>query len=519
MYLNFRNPEDIQPEKAMSIDHGKPRLKTAVLQGPPGAGKSCFIRHYAYKWSKPAEGEQTEEQKMWDLVVILHASTLRLSAEKSTKDQILDAIRQNLAGPDHEVDAIIKHLEKTKLDTKVLIIPDGMDECRNEVTMKMLRELVGLCHKNVLPFSVLATSRSGLCPIKQSDFERRMAIEGFTLEQGVQCVQNYYREIKNPHDVSIIEYISNSNGKLDHILNNPLRTHMLCVVTADGTLKLSKEHTLRLKELLSALEELIKCRQLEKGRKSAENLEEYSQENIDIQTTNFYRLSLYSLLNNIRTFDDHLLQMFEIHETNPYFSFMKRVQSTQLKFQKVMEWHFVHEIFHEYLASCAIQDLPEETLQYFLLHLCSHSKFRNTQRILFSTLGEDPEHVETLSGIIKATVLLQSHIKSHEYPQFITNLRENIASLKQNECPLRVLLPHQQDQGERETTSTSESWKSIKYNLTHETNNSVKRKIFIRLAAEDDLMSHVYSCLSEINEEMQQKVFDSSIGCLMPHTK
>ena len=248
----------------MSTDHGKAALKTGIVQGPPGAGKSSFIRHYAYKWSSPTEGEEKDEQKMWDLVLVLPVSTLRVSKDKSTKDQILQAIEQCLTGKD--IESIMENVDSTYM--KVLLIPDGVDECRSDTTLEMLRQLVEQSHKNILPYSVLVTCRSGLCPIDQSYFDRRMKIEGFTMEQGIKFVKRYYENIQKPEDESLFDCISNSSGTLHDILTNPLMTLILSMVTADGSLKLKRGNKLGLKELLSALEQSIKRRQLGKNTKA-----------------------------------------------------------------------------------------------------------------------------------------------------------------------------------------------------------------------------------------------------------
>ena len=530
----------------MSADLGEPTLKTGVLQGPPGAGKSSFIRNYAYKWSKPSEGEVTEEQKMWDLVVVLHVSTLRLSAHKSAKDQILQAIRQNLAGS--EVDAIMEHLNSKNMDMKVLVIPDGMDECRNDITLEMLRALVDQSHKNMLPFSVFATSRSGLCPIKLSDFERRMKIDGFTSDQGLNCINCYYKNIKKPADDSIQDYINNNNGKLDHILTSPLYTHVFCVVTADGTLELKKGQRLGLKKLFEALEKTIKRRQIEKDGKMVEV-------DIEIQTRRFYKLCLYSLLKDIRTFDDSLLKRFDIHDRNPYFSFMKKKQLINENYEKIMVWQFTHEVWHEYLASCAIQALPEEQLNYFLLQLCSDSTFRNTQKILFSALGQHQDHSDILSGMVISTILLQGGKKevSQNYPKSYSSQQSwshnkeqgNPHSLAKD--PLEILLQAEENNSNDASIATKK-WDDIVSKTRLQRDRSKKGESFslicylkdttdyeklyehrlkylnplglppVQLFHDGSLSCHINDCLHEMPKENQLEVFGTSIGNLLPCT-
>ena len=493
----------------MSVDPGKAALKTGVVQGPPGAGKSSFVKHYAYKWSKPTEGEEKDEQKMWDLVLVLPVSTLRVSKDKSTKDQILQAIEQCLTGKD--IEAIMENVDSACM--KVLLIPDGLDECRSDTTLEMLRLLVEQSHKNILPYSVLVTCRTGLCPIDQSYFDRRMKIEGFTIQQGIEFVKRYYENIQKPEDESLFDYISNSSGTLHDILTNPLMTLVLSMVTADGSLRLKRGNKLGMKELLSALEESIKRRQLEKDAK-AQGLgtQKGNDANLEVQTRRFYMMCLYSLLKDIRAFSDILLQTFSIPNTDPYFAFMKRIQTYSKTFKKVMAWQFTHEMFHEYFAACAIQALPENTLRYILLILCSSPKFRNTQRILFSSFGEDQQHSETLTDVMKAIILLQGG-------QHITRLQEKVNAFQHSGDPFKILLPKGWGKSKNEATlqrdeasTTIEIWENIKSHFTRK----VKTDLFIQCISNKDLMSHIFNCLQEVHEEMQRNIFQNSIGCLLP---
>ena len=518
----FRNPMDIIADEAMSVKPGDPQLKTALLQGNPGAGKTCFIRNYAYKWSKPTpQGEQPEEQKMWDLVVILHAATLKLTKVGSAEEHILQAIRQNINAPENEIKAILKCIQKGQM--KLLIIPDGLDECRNDDVLQMIKELVDQCHKNKLPYSVLATARSGLCPLKQSTFDRKMKIEGFTLEQGVQCVTNYYSEIKKPTDDSVLEYIRESQRELDHILRNPLRTHMLSVVTADGTLKLQPGKLLNLKELLTATEVSTTTRQLEKQCKSSGNPNQISDEAaIDFQKKMFYKISLYALLKDIRVFGEGLLQQFKIHDRNPYFAFMKRRQQFNTCMQNIMEWHFTHEMFHEYFATCALQVLPKEMLQYFLLYLCSRSEFRNTQRILFSSLGDDPDQIHVLADMMQVIVSLKGERKNKtKKSEWIFDFQRRVENLMPDKDLLEILLDEGQDQTTRATTNqeTTALWNDITTCFKPTTDKARKYTLFKTMIDDKSLMSHIYNCLQETSEDNQQAIFDGSIGCLLPCTE
>ena len=504
----FRKAEEFILDNIMSTAPGNPSLKTAVIQGTPGSGKSCFVRHYAYKWSRQTEGQETEPQKTWSLIVILPLSTLRLPEGISTKDQILEAVNQSLYGS--EVQAIMEHLENDKM--KVLIIPDGIDECRNDTTLQMLKELIKQSHENISPFSVLATCRSDLCPFNLSDFERMMKTDGFTLDQGIECVKRYYDMIKKTKDSSLIEYISNSKGNLDHILNNPLMTHILCVVTTEGALDVPRGEKLRKYALLEAFEHSVTARQQEKENQSIDNdSEKRFKIDKEDQQHRFYKLCLYSLLKDITTFDNILLQKFGISDRNLYFAFMKTMRTYNRLFQKVMVWQFTHETFHEYFASCAINSLPKETLQHFLLILCSRPEFRNTQRILFSKMGGEPEREHILSDMIKATVVVT---KGN------SDVVETTHSLTKDSEPLQVLLPQEEDEDSHKTmplcgqaNTVQEVWHDISSCLN---DHAQKAIILTNMIKDTGLTDHIYDCLHEVPEENQQRIFENSIGCLLP---
>ena len=102
-----------------------------------------------YVWSQQEDGTSD-----WDLIVILNVSTLKLTKGWSPQEHIREAIQQSLEGRGDK-EAIMKSLEDNS--RKVLIIPDGLDECHDSAVLEMLKELVSSCHKGKLGFTVLCT--------------------------------------------------------------------------------------------------------------------------------------------------------------------------------------------------------------------------------------------------------------------------------------------------------------------------------------------------------------------------
>ena len=335
-----------------------------------------------------------------------------------------------------------------------------------------------------------------------------MKTDGFSIPQGLEYVSRFYNEIMPPTDKSIFESISNNTQDLAHILPNPLCTHILSVVTADGTLKLTEGRKLKRKELFEAMEVSMKRRQ--QGKFPNRTKKEPGQY--------FHNMSLYALLKNIRTFDEDLLEKFTISRDSAYLTFM--MKRTERKLGTITEhWKFCHEMFAEYFASCALeaQSNALRGLHPFLLILSYRKEFRNTQKLLFSALSRDSENDEILSNMMRATLLLQSELTVDTAR--LTKIHKKVKSLVTTDDPFDILLPSGKN--------TCDKVKLLAEKLLHditsifEAEESRKRGLFhaiIKDAKNSDLLKHLNACMSELPHEHRSQIFADSIGCLLPST-
>ena len=507
-------------DQLLNVDVGKSSVRTALLTGPAGAGKSTYIRRYVYNWSKAPD---KDKQRQWDLVVIVNMRTLRLTSQRSTDNQIMEILRQSLPG--RQVEALMMALTDQAL--KVLVIADGLDQCRSRAMCELLSEMLDGAQSGKLAFSMLVTCVTGLCPLTEDHFDRKMTLEGFTVQQGIQYMRNYFTHIQKMSSTSTLEYVPANKGKLEAILTNPLNTQMFCFATASGSLKLTEGNPVKRRDLLSAVEDSVtggQSKEHKKGQSRSSSKQDMVilDPALESHATRFYKLALYTLVKDIRTFDAELLGLFNIQSGNPYLKFLNTSTINHLHGNKPnSEYHFSHELLHEHLATCALQNLPEDAVRHFLLLLCHKREFQNARRIMFSTMGEDKDKLNILSDMLRASTLLQCDVSEQlSQRDEIIDLQEQIDLLMTGDTSLHLLQPTSDDTSDDSTVtpepSSSEAiWEVVNKMYEKDVKQAQKGGLFWELVT-GGLVQHLFQCLGEVPDHHRARVFDASLKRILP---
>ena len=363
---------------------------TVHVDGPPGAGKTTFLREYAHSWSSDfikchQDGPEVEcHGHDWKFLVYVPADSFKGSAK--------DAIKDNLKCDKHLRDEMMAWIDDQ--GEGILIVHDAVDELYDERARESLIEYTKFCKEVSKGPKLLISARSGLCHIVPLHFDRHLSLEGFTVSQAIHYIQKYFAEMHGISDHPIIEYVKEHTEQLDFVLCNPLRSLIFSELSAKGALTLERVKTLNLIKLMKCLEGHI-------IRREQENQELILSED---DRNDFYRLCVEALFNNERNFpesiiDEHLL----------FQGFM--VKKTERNDEGLDTTYFVfqHEVLFDYMAMRGLVNTLDGDGKYaILLFLCSKESLRNILQLACGYICQyRPEMFDDLIFLLRACLILQ----------------------------------------------------------------------------------------------------------------
>ena len=161
------------------------------LEGPPGAGKTTYLRHIVHTWSSeflrlyPDDHIVTPLPK-WTLMVYIPAREIEKSKRESKT--VTQAISDHLWCDVRDKETLMRHVMHGR---GVGVLIDAIDEVRDPVVITHLRAYVHKVQTNGGP-TFLVSSRSDLCFVPPDDFCRYLVLEGFTPDQGEEFVRRHF---------------------------------------------------------------------------------------------------------------------------------------------------------------------------------------------------------------------------------------------------------------------------------------------------------------------------------------
>ena len=424
LICTFRRSRIERKNILRSVEKGR-RPQTVLLSGPPGAGKTTFLKGFAYDWGKAYESYMdnpgTLPKPELSAAVYVHAQDL--------EGDIWNCIEKNLCCSDVERVAIIESIRSGQTGS---ILLDALDEIRDQQTLADIATFIEYNHKHRGP-QILVSARTGLSRLSNDIFDRFLHLEGFTLYQGVEYVNKYItchceeeevdgsqskqeehifksQESKPPKNVTdpskldrpaksieVLSYVDRYKHRLQVILCNPLRAHILCGLAVEELLTLEEEKILKPLELLKILENFSIMR--ETGGNSV------SQE----EQRNFYRLCLHGLLNGIRKLTHDDLDRFGVSADSPYaITFLIPRPGRDKSGCEVKHYTFVHESMYEFFAARCLEILPHEYKKAIILSVCAEDVLQNVREMICEILSEyeTDETLTLITGMIRVMLLL-----------------------------------------------------------------------------------------------------------------
>ncbi len=184
--------------KRRSLKPGGPEseVRSVLLYGNPGSGKTCITRVVAYKW---ALGETAQDLSAVYLVPVRFLNGVESGEQKL--ERLEEAITQIcFCGSQHafEYEDLLAQVEHDLADPSTLLMLDGMDEANDHA-----RELVSTVWKRSCKLLLLSR------PYNMRDLERRVDVQveclGFHDEQLRDYIRSELSEDDAPRLISSLE--------------------------------------------------------------------------------------------------------------------------------------------------------------------------------------------------------------------------------------------------------------------------------------------------------------------------
>ena len=454
------------------------------LYGPPGAGKTTFLRHIVHAWSIDFLDKGPQK---WTTMVYIPA--------REIKTTIREAIKDHLWCEEEDVDILMAHVEKGE---GVAIAIDAVDEIRNDEILEKLQAYVHDRQTRGGP-KVLVSARNDLCSIDPKDFNRFLTLDGFTVEQGIEFMKQYF-SLGEPLPIhqTAKEYVNRHKDKMEAVLCNPLKLHIFCALTEKDILELGEDFKLEILNLFEPLERYLTTR--EGGKVTPK------------QSQSFYKLCLFALLSGMREFPESLLRQFQIVKN--YHAFLVKCDSRDKEANLKSFYSFTHEMVFEYFASRHIESMSLESLKSLLLSICCKKELRNTQRIMFEIIQKKELHKEELlKQMIRCILILQQGKELKHQNEKTTALLDLPKRIKTSVSIRQLVLSKQDEERLNEAELIMQE-----INEAFDGESQALRDVaWFRSLEGEGTIKHVVDCLQMCTPQEKEQITQNTLHHLMPY--
>ena len=487
--------------------------QTVCLDGPPGAGKTTFIRHLVHKWSEDflmLDGDPVildKENGPFSLVVYLSARSIRGSVK--------DAIRNALWCKPEDKDLLMNHVETGE---GVAIILDALDEVRKNSILVDLGSFVKNA-QNRNSYKILVATRTNICKIEQASFDRTVVLQGFTQQQTMEYVKQYFPVPQPPAEPHpILNYIEKHWLKLQSVLSNPLKIHILCELVSRGLLELKPDETLDIVKLFKPLERFLIKREIEKSCPDGSGNVRLGKEESKEEAESFYQLCFYGMINDIREFSEDLLNSFNISKV--YIdTFLATNTDFDIEAKQEQGRTFQHEMLYEYFTSSYIESASKNSLHVLLLAICCRRDFRNIQKIVFEQLSKTKMQTNVLVSMIRCILVMQhTDLIKRKARCFKFKIIKKVKSIKKsvdkNFLGEKALYLSNDEELHHEADAI---WGKID-NCFDKYADDLRTLAWFSSLEWNGILDHVVDCLQVCSPEQQEQIIARSIHLLLPCT-
>ena len=201
-------------------------LRTVLIEGEPGMGKTTYCKKYAYDWATKQQAPQGCGSTAFKVVLLLKCRDIHSDVWEAIDDQLLPR------DIDEEVkQQFFQFIRENQ--SSILLILDGLDELPSG-KLSMFSELI---EGRVLPrCHIVATARHETGKEVRKCCDTLLEIEGFTENHVKGFITKYFKE--RPDLAAKLSERMSRDKNLTEMVANPLNTALLCLLCEEfeGTL-------------------------------------------------------------------------------------------------------------------------------------------------------------------------------------------------------------------------------------------------------------------------------------------
>ena len=336
--------KSISCQEILEYEHVRPPRKRILLEGEPGIGKSTLTKQLCYKF---AEGTFAGEYKLVIRVVLRGLpSDTTLSVEDLVRSCTGDV---GTSLEEEDVSTLSQYITANK-GKDTLFIMDGYDEFPEGQQKRSL--VADIINGKTLPqSSFIITSRPRASVPLHDKIDRRIEVSGFGEKEIEQFTRKYYGESSRSDSVAdaLLARLNSTLPRIKAMCFIPLILLMTCYVNyvLDAPLD-------TISDLFKSIICLTVKRHFEKigMEMDIRSFEDVLQ--LCPHLTKVSQLALDGVLKDVIIF--HNLELSE----DDHFGLMNCISYRSAFGGVTGSYHFLHRTVQEFLAACAVKQLPAE---------------------------------------------------------------------------------------------------------------------------------------------------------------
>ena len=329
-------------QETLEYEPVQPPRKRILLEGEPGIGKSTLTKQLCYKF---AEGTFASEYK---LVIRVVLRGLPSDTTLSVEDLVCSCTSDVGASLDEEDVSTLSQYITANKGKDTLFIMDGYDEFPAELQKKSL--VADILNGKTLPqSSFIITSRPQASAPLHDKIERRIEVSGFGKEEIEQFIREYYGESSSSVADALLERLNSTMPRIKAMCFIPLILLMTCYV--NDVLDAPPD-------TISGLFKSIICLTVKRHfEKNGVEMKICSFEDVLRLCPRLIKLSQLALDGVLK--DVIIFHNLELSEDD-HFGLMNCISYRSAFGGFTGSYHFLHRTIQEFLAACAVKQLPAE---------------------------------------------------------------------------------------------------------------------------------------------------------------
>ena len=316
--------------------------KRILLEGEPGIGKSTLTKELCYNF---AEGTFAGEYK---LVIRVVLRDLPSDTTLSVEDLVRSCTSDVGTSLQKEIPSLLSQFISSNGGKDTLFIMDGYDEFPEELQKKSL--VADIVNGKTLPLSsFIITSRPQASAPLHNKIERRIEVSGFGEKEIEQFIREYYGESSSSVADALLARLNSTIPRIKAMCSIPLILLMTCFV--NDVLDAPPD-------TISDLFKSIICLTVKRHfEKNGVKLKISSFEDVLRLCPRLIKLSQLALDGVLK--DVIIFHNLELSEDD-HFGLMNCISYRSAFGGVTGSYHFLHKTVQEFLAACAVKQLPAE---------------------------------------------------------------------------------------------------------------------------------------------------------------